>query len=69
MSKQSKKIIGVNFLNRHPGMESRLNVPDDHVIVDKKDWEEIVRLCSINEQITDALNAEEEDEDEENFKF
>lgn len=65
----NKKIIGVNFLHRHPGMESYLNIPEDHVIVDKKDWEEIVRLCSINEHITDALNPEEEDEDEENFKF
>lgn len=28
------------FLHRHPGMESKLGVPDNHVIVDKEEWRE-----------------------------
>ncbi len=36
------KIIGVSYLEQHTGMQKTLGVPEDHVIVDKKDWEEVV---------------------------
>ncbi len=33
---------GFNYLHRHPQMEQSLNVDAKHVIVDRKDWEEVV---------------------------
>ena len=43
-----KKIIGKNFLHTHPGLEEKMNARTDllpgHVIVDVKDWQEVVDL-------------------------
>jgi hypothetical protein len=38
------KIVGQNYLHPHPHLEEKLDgiVGDDHIIVDKKDWQEIV---------------------------
>lgn len=36
------KIIGVSYLEEHSGMQKKLEVPEDHVIVDRKDWWEII---------------------------
>lgn len=38
------KIPGMNFLKNHPKTESLLNVPDGHVIVDRKEWREIIEF-------------------------
>ena len=38
------KRVGYDYLHNHQGMEKQLNVPSDHVIVDRKDWEEVVRF-------------------------
>jgi len=32
--------MNYNFLHNHPNTEKHLNLDEDHVIVDKKDWEE-----------------------------
>lgn len=42
MSKE--KVPGFNYLHRHTKLEEVLNLDSDHVIVDKKDWEEVVIL-------------------------
>jgi hypothetical protein len=34
------------FLHDHPGMQERLGVPKDHVVVDRADWERAVRMCN-----------------------
>lgn len=38
------KLIGFNFLHRHPKTERLLDLPEEHVIVDKKDWTEIIEF-------------------------
>jgi hypothetical protein len=36
--------VGYDYLHNHTGMEKQLKVPQDHVIVDRQDWEEVVRF-------------------------
>ena len=36
------KIVGQNYLHPHPHLEEKLEIGEDHIIVDKKDWQEIV---------------------------
>jgi len=36
------KILGVNYLHPHPHTEKILGVDANHVIVDKRAWEEVV---------------------------
>lgn len=38
------KKVGYNYLHNHREMEKQLNLPNDHVIVDRKDWEEVVNF-------------------------
>lgn len=40
--KNMKNIMGFNYLHNHPIMEKKLNVDNEHVIVDRKDWEDVV---------------------------
>lgn len=40
MSKIKK--VGYNFLHTHPQTETSLNVDAEHVIIDRKEWEEVV---------------------------
>ena len=49
--KRNLKIIGVNFLNSHRHMEGAYNIPSDHVIVDRKDWEETINFLRENETL------------------
>lgn len=44
MQKMKTKIVGMNFLNNHPKTERLLNVPEDHVIVDRSEWIEIIEF-------------------------
>lgn len=37
-----KIIMGFNFLHRHTKTEQMLNIDADHVIVDRKDWEDVI---------------------------
>ena len=37
-----KKQIGFNYLHRHPQMEGDNDIDSKHIIVDRKDWEEVV---------------------------
>lgn len=39
------------LLDNHPQMENRLGLDSDHVIVDKKDWEEVKAFLN-----TDKIN-------------
>lgn len=36
------------FLHNHPNMELKCELDNDHVIVDKNDWEEIKRTLNLN---------------------
>lgn len=59
----AKKHMGRNYLHNHPLMEKELNVPKDHVIVDRKDWEEVIKfftqenLNTIYERIHNIANS------------
>ena len=37
-------IMGVNFLHRHLYKEDVLKLEPNHVIVDKQDWEDVLRF-------------------------
>ena len=39
---EKEKSVGFNYLHRHPQQEKMLNVDGDHVIVDRKEWEQVV---------------------------
>lgn len=36
------KKVGYNFLHTHPQTEKSLKLDEKHVIVDRKEWEEVV---------------------------
>jgi hypothetical protein len=46
-------IIITGFLHRHPGLEAKLNLDSDHVIVDRKDWEKA--LFAMQERLEKAF--------------
>jgi phage pi2 protein 07 len=50
------KLIGVNYLHSHPHLEKTLNVPDDHIIVDKKEWETVIEYLQSNMEFTSWIN-------------
>lgn len=50
-----EKIIGENFLQPHPKIEYLLNIDEKHVIVDRKDWEMIVKFFEENPQYIQKL--------------
>ena len=51
--KYRKKDIGINYLHGHPGMEEMLKIDDAHVIIDKKDWQEVVCFFQRNRDLID----------------
>ncbi|MCK9574553.1 MAG: hypothetical protein WC979_01465 [Candidatus Pacearchaeota archaeon] len=38
------KRIGLDYLHTHPSTQRMLSVDDEHVIVDRKDYEEVIRF-------------------------
>lgn len=50
-----KKIVGFNFLHQHPGMQTEMKIDDNHVIVDKKQWEEVVDFFNLNMRLAVKL--------------
>ena len=50
-----KKIIGYNFLETHPVTEKELNLDDEHVIVDRRDWEIVMDYFRTNPQILERI--------------
>jgi len=38
------KQIGLDYLHTHPTTQRMLSVDDEHVIVDRKDYEEVIRF-------------------------
>jgi len=53
-----KKVIGMNFLHIHHFMQEEHNVPTDHVIVDRKDYEQTIHLLRNDKYFHDRLNAD-----------
>ena len=43
-----KKLVGFNYLHRHSKLEADCNLDSNHVIVDRKDWEEVVNYFHIH---------------------
>lgn len=52
-------IVGGNFFHTHPHEEKALGVSVDHVIVDKEDYEFIVKLFHHNPDLVKDLNKTE----------
>lgn len=52
---QNKVMPGYNFLHNHPGMERKLDLNSDHVIIDRLDWEIVLEWLSAPE-MTEAIN-------------
>lgn len=50
-----QKVVGVNFLHTHPRMERVAGVDLEHVVVDKKDWEEIRDFFSKRPELSKEL--------------
>ena len=48
-----------HFLHNHPMMERDLNIPRDHVIVDRKDWEQFQKdkTIEINKPIAPEIEV------------
>jgi len=45
---EKEKLVGLNYLHRHTQTEKILNVDSEHVIIDRKDWEEVVEYFHNN---------------------
>lgn len=56
--KKELKRAGYDYLHSHREMEKQLNVPADHVIVDRKDWEEVVRFLMKNPNLVESINKD-----------
>lgn len=41
-SKTNILIPGVTFLHNHPHMERMVDLPTDHVIIDREEWEKLI---------------------------
>ena len=52
-----KKIIpGLNYLHTHPGMEHEKAIDKDHVIVDKKDYDQVIYLLRSNPDLMKEIH-------------
>lgn len=49
------KLIGDNFLHNHPLIEARLDLDANHVIVDRLDWERIIRFFEDNPKYVELI--------------
>lgn len=60
MKKEIKKIVGVNFLERHLNMEIEHNISaTEHVIVDKKDYNDIIKFFNRNPSLIPYIGQEQ----------
>lgn len=50
-----KKIVGYNYLHDHPLKEQSLGVDNEHVIVDRIDYEEIIKYFIDNPNEVEKL--------------
>lgn len=51
------KIYGKNYLHSHLDLEEKLGVGKDHVIIDRKDWEEIVDVHLIKKERRNTIDG------------
>ena len=56
-----QKVVGYNYLHTHVSMETALNVPDDHVVVDRKEYEEVIDYFRRNPKATLELGKGSEE--------
>ncbi len=50
-----KKIPGWNFLNNHRNLEKDLDLDRDHVVVDREDWEKVLKLLNSKPELMEEL--------------
>jgi hypothetical protein len=48
--------VGQNFLHSHPHMEQSYVIPLDHVIVDRKEWEQVIGFFMIYPELVQGLS-------------
>ena len=53
--KTKHKIPGFNYLKNHPKTERLLNVPEDHVIISRKEWLEIIEFFDSHPEMMSEL--------------
>lgn len=51
----AQKIVGYNFLENHPQTEKELNIDDNHVIVDRVDWELVIDYLQRNPHVLEEI--------------
>jgi hypothetical protein len=51
------KQVGSNYLHRHPMLESEASLDQDHVIVDKADWLEVLAFFKANPSLVKMLGT------------
>lgn len=56
----TKKMVGFNFLHSHPHLEGLLKVDAEHVIVDRKDWEEVVYYLQSRSEEVEKIGKQEQ---------
>ena len=53
----ARKIVGINFLHNHPGTEAVLKDRENHVVVDKSDWKEIIEFFEKNPAVQELFDG------------
>jgi hypothetical protein len=48
-----KRKPGINFLHEHKKMQSQLHIDDEHVIIDRKDWLQVLSYLNGGVQLAD----------------
>lgn len=56
----AKKIIGVNYLHTHDHTEYKLGIDNSHIIVDKKEYEEVIKFFQQRPLLFDILTNQTE---------
>lgn len=50
------KQIGINYLHNHPHLEKTLNIDEDHVIVDRNEWKQVIDYILSDKESLQVIN-------------
>ena len=62
----NNKVPGLTFLNNHPSQEDEVRLDLKHVIVDKSDWEMVIRFFKENPEQFDKMLSNTSSKDDGN---
>ena len=62
----NNKVPGLTFLNNHPSKEDEVRLDLKHVIVDKSDWEIVVKFFKENPEQFDKMLSNTSSKDDGN---